>query len=126
MNKKLCYYDADFVAQYGALYDQLEEGTGEETGDSAFSGCDTDHTDLAVAYGNVRTFRLLCRLHHETDYVDGHYDRFQRLENECIRNSGNHLANRHTEVVVSRAQNNFQFYKESGPHGVGCACSSGA
>ena len=59
-------YDADFVAQF------CSQRIDNQTGDDVFHGCATSHTDLAIAYGNVRTYKLLCRLHHDEKcpYVD--------------------------------------------------------
>ena len=50
-------FGADFVAEYETKH------LGSKTGDAVFHGCATTVVDLAVGYGNIRTFRLLHAMH---------------------------------------------------------------
>ena len=97
-----------------------------------FDGFSQNETSLAVAYGNVRTFKLLCRLHHDEQhpyhdslripmYADSLSDKDpsfpfayteKQVEQICVSFAGNHLSNRCTDAVTLRAQNQFHFYKQ--------------
>ena len=107
-------FSADFVVEYET------KRLGSKTGDAVFHGCATTVVDLAVGYGNIRTFRLLHSMHNSGLYNNNTWfsndvDEGPLLEDSeefCISNSGNHLNDRHREIVCSRAQNDFEYYKD--------------
>ena len=103
-------FSPDFVAQYE------QNRTYEKTGEAVFHGCATDAVDLAIGYGNTRTFRLLYSMHksglHQANDCFDDVQLIEHSEARCISNSGNHLKDRHCEIVCSRAQNDFEYYKD--------------
>ena len=106
-------FRADFVAKYET------NRLGSKTGDAIFHGCATNVVDLAVGYGNIRTFRLLHSMHKSGLYNFSEFSNdpekgplIEDSEAWCISNSGNHLKDQHRATVHSRAQNDFAYYKD--------------
>jgi len=60
-------FGADFVAEYETKH------LGSKTGDAVFHGCAATVLDLAVGYGNIRTFRLLHAMHKSGLYKDNEW-----------------------------------------------------
>jgi len=103
-------FTPDFVAEYE------QSRIHEKTGDTIFHGCATDAVDLAIGYGNIKTFRLLYSMHKSGLYqkndafdVDEFIEDYEAL---CIRNSENHLKDQYCTVVLSRAENDFEYYRD--------------
>ena len=87
-----------------------------------FSGYENTAADLAMGYGNIRTFRLLYSMHKLGMSIDPCISHvfsndwdvgalIHENENLCISNCDNHLKDRYHAEVRSRAKNDFEYYK---------------
>lgn len=109
-------YSADFIAQYE------KNNMVYRTGSDVFCGCCMETTDLAVVYGNIRTFKILVEMHQaklfQCDQIEECLKQphlMAYLEEQCVSNSSNHLSNRYTNEVLARSADEFQYYMDMPP-----------